>query len=77
MTKREIGMMLAGMMLVGGLALWGAISAIDRYALAGGCQGACTTRALVRRSPHEFRQPRYSLGKSPRLDTDNASLAYR
>lgn len=33
MTKREIGMILAGVLAVGGFALWGAISAIDHYAL--------------------------------------------
>lgn len=32
MTKREIGMMLAGVLLFGGLSLWGAIYAIDHYA---------------------------------------------
>jgi hypothetical protein len=32
MTKREIAMMLAGVLVVGSLALWGAISAIDHYA---------------------------------------------
>ncbi len=33
MSKRDIGMMLVAVLLVGGLTLWGAITAIDHYAL--------------------------------------------
>lgn len=32
MTKREIGMILASVLLLGSLTLWGAIYAIDNYA---------------------------------------------
>jgi hypothetical protein len=33
MTKREIAVLLAVVLLAGGLALWGAIAAIDHFAL--------------------------------------------
>jgi hypothetical protein len=33
MTKREIGLMLACVLVIGGLGIWGAIVAINHYAL--------------------------------------------
>lgn len=33
MSKRDIGMILVAVLLTGSLALWGAITAIDHYAL--------------------------------------------
>lgn len=32
MTRRELAMVLAGLLLLGGVALWGAIALIDTYA---------------------------------------------